>query len=144
LNENFGLLFNRHVPIGGKLVMDTKEKGIELRPYFSRYINLRYVFIQIYKNNKQLLNLKKLEKKLKHKTIEEVFYHLEDMIDSLNMKFKKRFINDLDLVDNMVRICDKLVEKGFKFTNKYVYDTYFKAKDGAEKGHEEKNEFEVI
>jgi hypothetical protein len=125
-------------------VRDTKEKGIALKSYFSRYINLRYVFIQIYKNNKQLLNLKKLEKKLKHKSIEEVLYHLEDMTDSLNMKFKKRFINDLDLVDNMIRICDKLIEKGFKFTNKYLYDTYFKPKNEIDKDHGEKNGFEVL
>eukprot|EP00826_Nyctotherus_ovalis_P016914 TRINITY_DN14938_c0_g1_i1.p1 TRINITY_DN14938_c0_g1~~TRINITY_DN14938_c0_g1_i1.p1 ORF type:complete len:137 (+),score=43.68 TRINITY_DN14938_c0_g1_i1:850-1260(+) len=136
-------MFNRHVPIGSKLVRDINEKGITLRPYFSKYINLRHVFIQIFKNNKQLLNLKKLEKKLRHKSIEEVLYHLEDMIDSLNMKFKKRFINDLDLVDNMVRICDKLIEKGFKFTNKHLFNTYHDAK-ATGKNSEEKNEFEVI
>ena len=135
-------MFNRHIPIGNRLLKDVTSKGIKLRPYFLEYLNLRNIFVQIYKTKKHLLNLKKLEKKLKHKTFEELICQLEEMTDSLNIKFKVRFINELDLVYNMIRICAKLNEKGIVFSNKYLYKTIYKIeKKGTNEGG---NDFEVV
>jgi len=127
-------MFTRHVAVGKKLLKETKANGIKLRDYFMKYINLRNVFIQIYKNKRQLLNLQKIEKKLKKRKIEEIIYHLEDMMDLLNMKYKERFVNDLDLVDNLVKICMKLTEKNFIFTNKMLYSTEWKEENPEKSG----------
>ncbi len=88
-----------------------------------KYINLRAAFIWIYREKKGILNLQKIEKKLKYKPIEAVMYHLDDMVDLLNMKFKQRFVNNLDVVENMVKICQKLEEKGAPLTSRLLYTT---------------------
>jgi len=87
------------------------------------------------------MNVNRLNKKLKSRTIEEIMHHLRDMLDSFSMKFKERFVNNLDLVENMVRLCVKLSEKGFSFTNKLLYSTVYKNKGENNEGD---HDFEVV
>eukprot|EP00826_Nyctotherus_ovalis_P006179 TRINITY_DN11439_c0_g1_i6.p2 TRINITY_DN11439_c0_g1~~TRINITY_DN11439_c0_g1_i6.p2 ORF type:complete len:129 (-),score=46.69 TRINITY_DN11439_c0_g1_i6:215-601(-) len=122
-------MFVKHRDIGKRLMSDVRLKKIKLRPYFMKYLNLRRISIHIYNTQKQIMNVNRLEKKLKHKSIEEAMHHLRDMLEPFNIKFKERFVNNLDLVDNMVRLCSKLLEKEFNFTSKLVYNTIHKSKD---------------
>ncbi len=142
-------MFTRHAAIGSKLLGETKKKGIKLPDYFSEYVNLRNVFIQIYKTRKELLNPQKIEKRLRKKPIDEVIYHLEDMVDLLNMKFRARFVNNLDLVENMVKICKKLSEKEFVFTTKLLFQSAYDYGDKGKEGKSQETkksgeEFEIL
>eukprot|EP00831_Metopus_contortus_P011926 TRINITY_DN14782_c0_g1_i5.p1 TRINITY_DN14782_c0_g1~~TRINITY_DN14782_c0_g1_i5.p1 ORF type:complete len:116 (-),score=31.96 TRINITY_DN14782_c0_g1_i5:194-541(-) len=91
-----------------------------------------------------LLNLQKIQKRLKKNPIEKVIYHLEDMVDLLNMKYKVRFVNNLDLVENVVKIISKLKEKFFVITSKYYFQV--KKKSGESSDIKDKSEegFEMI
>ncbi len=121
--QKFAVVFVRHFPIGKKLLAETAAKGIKLRDYMMRYINLRNVFIELYKAKRGIFNLQKLEKRLKRKDIVGAMHHLDDMVDLLNLKMKKRFVNNLDVVENLVKVCQKLGEKGVAFTNRMLFRT---------------------
>jgi len=127
-------MFTRAYFMEKELLNEINAKGIKLRDYFMKYLSLRSVFIYIYRNKRQIFNLQKIENKLKKKKIEEVIYKVDDMMDLLNMKYKERFVNDLDLVDNLVKICMKLTEKNFIFTNKMLYSTEWKEENPEKSG----------
>eukprot|EP00830_Metopus_es_P013066 TRINITY_DN30_c0_g2_i1.p1 TRINITY_DN30_c0_g2~~TRINITY_DN30_c0_g2_i1.p1 ORF type:complete len:388 (-),score=92.35 TRINITY_DN30_c0_g2_i1:100-1164(-) len=120
LDKKYELLFVHHAPIEFRLLAEAEEKKITLADCFFHYVNLKKLIINLYYNHKGVLNTKIIENKCKGRPIENYIRHCEDMTGLLGIKHKERFLNNLDLVDNMVSILKKLGEKSVDYTTQYV------------------------
>jgi hypothetical protein len=127
---------------------EAERKGIKLRDYFWRYINLKSIFLDVFEHRKHVLNLQSIKHLLKGHSPHSCIRSIVKMSKLLNLKHQERIVNGLENIQNIVNIIRKFNDKGVDINE--LYAKCFKKGepkeelDNTDKDKLEGSEFEVL
>jgi len=131
ISKKWALVLPKRYPTVNKIYSEIKEKGIKLEEFWNHHLNLKLMFKELINNKgmQNIFNMNKIKDKLKYKDLSHCLSSFNIMCDLLNVKQEEKFLNNLDLVENEIRLIQKLIDKGVSFTNEYELDTFEKCSD---------------